>query len=93
MQPLEHASPAQPPCSPHPNPPVLLISSIWPTVAYDNYVKWRSAGLAFLQLFLFALPFNFDTAVVNAIAPAPGVGRAAWILDIFQVFMSESHPL
>lgn len=71
------------------NTTVLLISLVWPSAAPAHYLQRRTPALAFLQLFLFALPFNFDTGVFNALAPRPGEGRLAWIFDAFSLAMSE----
>ena len=70
---------------------VLLISLVWPTVGLPSYVKWRVPALAFLQLFLFALPFNFDTGVFNALAPSPGTGALGPVVNVFQLAMSEQR--
>ena len=72
-----------------PFPAVLLISVAWPTLDLDGYLRRRVPALAFLQLFLFALPFNFSTDVFNVLAPHPGTGRLAVVFDVFQLFMSE----
>jgi hypothetical protein len=67
---------------------VLVISLLWPLADLAGYSRRRVPGLAFLQLFLFALPFNFDTAVFNALAPRPGRGPLGWVLNVFQLSMS-----
>lgn len=67
---------------------MLVISMAWPVLDMHGYLKRRTPALAFLQLFLFALPFNFNTHVFDVIAPHPGVGRLAWIINIFQLSMS-----
>ena len=69
--------------------PVLIISAAWPTLQPASYLRWRVPALAFLQLFLFALPFNFSTEVFDVLAPHPGTGRMAWVLNVFQLAMSE----
>ena len=68
---------------------VLLISLVWPALDSARYMAWRTPALAFLQLFLFALPFTFSTAVFDVIAPRPGVGPLAWVYNCFQLAMSE----
>lgn len=67
----------------------MSISAAWPALRPDSYLRWRVPALAFLQLFLFALPFNFSTEVFDVLAPHPGTGRMAWVLNVFQLAMSE----
>lgn len=65
---------------------VLLIA--WPTWGYSSYLKWRVPVLSFVRIYLIALPFNFSTAVFDAIAPNAGSGRFALVSNIFQLFLA-----
>ncbi|PRW60682.1 SMG9-like [Chlorella sorokiniana] len=67
---------------------MYLVSVAWPSHALRSYLQWRVPALAFLRVFLFALPFNFSTQVFDAIAPAPGTGRLAVVSNLFQVFLA-----
>ncbi|KAI8473723.1 MAG: hypothetical protein J3K34DRAFT_164422 [Monoraphidium minutum] len=67
---------------------IVVISAAWPTLYPTSYVKRRVPALAFLQLFLFALPFNFSTKVFDVLAPHPGRGYLALVLNVFQLAMS-----
>ncbi|GBF99538.1 hypothetical protein Rsub_12344 [Raphidocelis subcapitata] len=67
---------------------MLVISVAWPLLWPAGYQRWRVPAIAFLQLFLFALPFNFSTAVFDVLAPHHGTGRLAWVYNVFQLFMS-----
>ncbi|KAI7837555.1 hypothetical protein COHA_008570 [Chlorella ohadii] len=40
---------------------MYLVSVAWPSYALQSYLQWRVPALAFLRVFLFALPFNFST--------------------------------
>lgn len=77
------------PAPPSLAPAVLVISVAWPLLWPACYQRWRVPGIAFLQLFLFALPFNFSTAVFDVLAPHHGTGRLAWVYNVFQLSMSE----
>jgi hypothetical protein len=68
---------------------VFLLVVAWPTLDLNSYNKWRIPAVSFLRLFLFALPFNFDTNVFDAIAPTVATGRLSVVANIFQLFMGE----
>ena len=68
---------------------VLLLVVAWPTFHQKSYNKWRTPAVSVLRLFLFALPFNFDTNVFDAIAPTVATGRLALVANIFQLFMGR----
>ena len=70
-------------------PAVVLLGVAWPTLRLSSYVRWRNEAMAFLQLFLFALPFTFSVQVFDAIAPDVATGRWGPVVNIFQLFMSE----
>ena len=55
-----------PACCPRPTrrlaprrPAVFVLVVAWPTWARASYMRWRVPALAFLRVFLIALPFNF----------------------------------
>ena len=74
---------------------VFLIPVLWPALHRRSFARWRVLALAFLRLLLLALPFNFSTRVVDAIAPALGTGTFAWVSHASELFVGEStgHPL
>lgn len=67
---------------------IAVISVAWPILDPSGYLSWRSPALAFLQIFLFALPFNFSTEVFDVLAPHPGQGPTAVVYDLFSLAMS-----
>jgi hypothetical protein len=69
---------------------VYLLVIAWPTHASESYMKWRTPAVSFLRVFLVALPFNFNTAVFDAIAPnVNATGRFAGLNIGFQAFLGE----
>lgn len=46
---------------------VYLVSVAWPSYGLRSYLQWRVPALAFLRVFLFALPFNFSTQARHSV--------------------------
>ena len=61
------------------------LAVVWPTLRLRSYL--RTEAMAFLQLFLFVLPFQFSLPVFDAIAPTVATGTLGPVINIFQLFM------
>lgn len=62
---------------------VLCVPVLWPTLSHDSYVRWRTPALAAMRLALMAMPFQYSTRVVNALAAVLATGRFAGLLNAY----------
>ena len=74
------------PCLCH---PALLVAVVWPTWRLSSYLRWRTAALAGLRVFIFALPVNYNPSTFDGLVPAPATSRFAWVPNASHLLMGE----